>query len=397
MKIGISTSVIQRGKTGIAQYLFALLRAFDALPTTDRYVLFVLDEDRPLFRGLSHRFQIVPVAEKYRPAVQNILWHHTILPGLIRVLDIDVMHIPSYRRMIAAKPCAMVATIHDLAPFRVSGKYDPARMLYGRVVVKQLARRQDRIIAVSGNTANDLYRFFGVPASRVRVVHNGLEHSRFFPQPASSVSSCLRKFALERPFILYVARLEHPGKNHVRLIQAFEKFKAETKSDWLLALGGSDWHGAEVIHQAIDASAVRADIRKLGFVSDADLPALYTGAALFAYPSLYEGFGMPPLEAMACGVPVISSDKGSLGEVVGDAAEIVEPESVDSIAAALSRLCLDSQLRENFRAKGVARAQEFSWNRAARETLAVYEAALRVERNGAKSSERPLAAQIIPK
>lgn len=397
MKIGISTSVIQRGKTGIAQYLFALLRAFDALPTKDRYVLFVLDEDRPLFQGLSHRFQIVPVAEKYRPAAKNILWHHTILPGLIRVLDIDVMHIPSYRRIIAAKPCAMVATIHDLAPFRVSGKYDPARMLYGRVVVKQLARRQDRIIAVSGSTANDLYRFFGVPASRVRVVHNGLEHARFFPQSESTVSSCLRKFALDRPFILYVARLEHPGKNHVRLIQAFEKFKAETKSDWILALGGSDWHGAEVIHQAIDASAFRADIRKLGFVSDADLPALYTGAALFAYPSLYEGFGMPPLEAMACGVPVISSDKGSLGEVVGDAAEIVEPESVDSIAAALSQLCLNSQLRENFRRKGLARAQEFSWNRAARETLAVYEAALRVEKNGVKSSDRPLAAQIIPK
>src|SRR5262249_37902983 len=137
MRIGISTSVIQRGKTGIAQYLFALLRAFLPYASENQFALFVLEEDLPLFDFVRDKMQLVPVAEKFRPPVKNILWHQRVLPQLARDLQLDVLHVPSYRRMLWSGPCPLIATIHDLAPFRVPKKYSTARMFYGRVVARQ--------------------------------------------------------------------------------------------------------------------------------------------------------------------------------------------------------------------------------------------------------------------
>lgn len=377
MRIGISTSVIQRGKTGVGQYVFALLRAL--LPHTEKnhFQLFVLEEDTPLFDFLNERMEIVRVPELYRPAIKNILWHQTRLPHLARQNQLDLLHIPSYRRMLWTRPCATVATIHDLAPFRVPQKYDWKRMIYGRVIAKQLAGRQDKIIAISENTARDIRTFFQVPGERIHVVHNGLEHERFrLGNSAEARSRALERFGLAKPFFLYTARLEHPGKNHVRLIEAFARFKNETQSDWQLALAGSDWHGAETIHAAIANSSAKSDIKCLGFVSDADLPDLYRAARVFVYPSLYEGFGMPPLEAMACGCPVISSPRGSLAEVLGDAAAIVDPEDVSALANSMSLLASSPEIRERFLRAGLAQAKKFDWSRTAAETLKVYAAVL---------------------
>ncbi|MEY2427657.1 MAG: hypothetical protein QOJ40_542 [Verrucomicrobiota bacterium] len=381
MRIGISTSVIQRGKTGVAQYLFALLRAL--LPSTaqHKFILFVLEEDLPLFEFARDKMEIVPVPERFRPPVKNIFWHQTELPGLVRRHHLNVLHVPSYRRLLWRKPCALVGTIHDLAPFHVPGKYDWKRMLYGRVIVRRLAHRQDEIIAISENTARDIVTFFGLPRARITVIHNGLEHERFFPGSREQAQAAIAKqFGLQGPFFLYLARLEHPAKNHVRLISAFNEFKAAARSGWRLAFGGSDWHGAEAIHAAIKQSPFAADIRSLGFVSNEVLPDLYRAADVFVYPSLYEGFGLPPVEAMACGCPVISSARGSLGEVMGDAAIIIDPENIQAIAEQLRILATDDALKNRLRATGLAQARKFDWNRTAAETLKVYERA--AGRNG---------------
>lgn len=393
MKIGFSTSVIQRGKTGIAQYVFSLLRAIGAQATTEKFILFVLENDADFFRDLGDRFELFLVPEKYRPPVRNILWHQAILPSIARRLQLDLLHIPSYRRLIWRRPCPLIGTIHDLAPFRVSKKYDLARTFYGRVVVKYLARRQDEIITVSQNTAADLEQFFRIPNRRARVIYNGIDHERFHPLDRTQAREAIaQKFRLTKPFFLYVARLEHPGKNHRRLIEAFERFKEQTNSDWQLALGGSDWHGAELIHARIAESAYRSNIRALGFVSNEDLPTLYSAAEAFVYPSLYEGFGLPPLEAMACGCPVISSDRGSLGEVVSDAAWIVDPEDVEDICDALLQLHSESKSRAALTQKGLLRAREFSWERAARETLAVYRNAFHKNRKPAQEGSASLSS-----
>lgn len=377
MNIGISTSVIQRGQTGVAQYVFALVRALLARAEGHKFTIFALEQDLPLFAFAQGQARIVSVPEHFRPPVRDILWHQTVLPGLARQHHLDVLHVPSYRRMLGSHPCALVATIHDLAPFHVARKYDWKRMFYGRVVARRLARRQDRIIAVSGNTAHDIEKFFGVPTENISTVYNGLDHGRFFQGTREHARDFVAlRYGLRQPFFLYVARLEHPGKNHLRLIEAFARFKAETKSNWQLVLGGSDWHGAEVIHAIIRQSPVRNDIRCLGFVADGELPAFYRAAEAFVYPSLYEGFGFPPVEAMACGCPAICSSRGSLGEVAGDAAAIMDPDDIQSMAVQLKRLATDSEFRAKLRAAGLKRAQTFDWQRTAAQTLEVYSLAL---------------------
>ena len=213
MKIGFTTSVIQRGKTGVAQYVFALLRALRSAAGNHEFNLFVLEEDLPLFDFVKDVMRLVPVAEKFRPAVKNVLWHQFELPRLAKGLGLDVLHVPSYRRMLWSAPCPLVATIHDLAPFHITGKYDWKRMMYGRVIVKRLARRQDEIIAVSENTARDLKTFFGLDRDRVNVVWNGIDHQRFQPGDVTAAKTeAAARWQLAQPFFLFVSRLEHPGK-----------------------------------------------------------------------------------------------------------------------------------------------------------------------------------------
>ena len=375
LRIGISTSVIQRGKTGVAHYVFALVRALLEQREGLQLVAFVLEEDVPLFADHARAgLEIVKVPERFRPPVKNILWHQGRLPTLARQNRLHVLHIPSYRRMLWRKPCRLIATIHDLAPFRVPGKYDWKRMVYGKIVAKRLAFRQDQIIAISQNTAEDLGRFFGLPSQRVKVIHNGIEHQRFYPGDRQALGAKYRASrGFNEPFFLYTARLEHPGKNHVRLISAFEEFKAATHSSWQLVFAGSDWHGAEAIHDCIRKSPFAGDIRPLGYVADQELPDLYRAADVFVYPSLYEGFGMPPLEAMACACPVIASAAGSLKEVIGEAAAIINPEDIHTIARELYRLATDLAERNRLRAAGLNQAAKFNWGRTAAETRQVYE------------------------
>ena len=376
MRIGLSTSVIQRGQTGVGQYVLALVRAFRAFVERHEFSLFVLENDLPLFRFTEKTMRLIPVAERFRAPVKNILWHQTQLPALARRLQLDVLHVPSYRRLLWPRPCPQVATIHDLASFHIARKYDWKRMLYARVVVPRLMRRQDKIIAISETTARDITACFGLPAERITMIHNGIDHGRFFPGPRAEAKAALaERYRLDQPFFLYVARLEYPAKNHVRLIAAFNQFKAATRSTWQLALAGGDWHGAEVIHAAVRQSPFARDIRCLGFVSDDDLPTLYRAAEVFVYPSLYEGFGLPPVEAMACGCPVLSSTRGALREVVGDATATADPEDTNALIFQLTRLVTDAGLREHLRASGLNQAARFDWRKSAAATLEVYERA----------------------
>lgn len=373
LQVGLSTCMIQRGRSGVAQYVFALVRALAAREDAPALTLFVLEEDAPLFSQVRPQVRIVLVPEGYRSPIRNILWHQVCLPRLIRQGGLDVLHIPSYRRMLWPRPCPLVATIHDLAPFHVNTKYDPLRMLYGRRVVRRLAQRQHAIIAVSRHTADDIERFFHIKAPRVEVILNGLDHTRFHPgDPVAARAEVHRRWGVEGPYFLYVSRLEHPAKNHLRLIEAFARWRAAGGRDWQLVLGGSDWHGAETIRAAARDCPAAASIRFLGFVADEDLPVLYRGAGAFVYPSLFEGFGFPTVEAMACGCPVLSSTRGALREVVADAAGILDAEDARQMEAALARIVSDSDWREHLRAQGLRNARRFDWEDNAWRVLACY-------------------------
>ena len=364
---------MQRGRSGVGQYVLSLVRALLPAAARHEFTLLVLEEDMPLFGFAAHSMRLEPVSERHRPPIRNILWHQTALPRLVRRHGIDVLHVPSYRRMLWPRPCALVATIHDLAPFHLAGKYDRARMFYGRVVARRLAQRQDEIVAVSRATAGDVESLFRVPAGRLTVIPNGLDHGQFRPgSRACAREAVCAPRGLTSPFFLYVARLEHPAKNHARLIGAFNRFKAATGSPWRLALAGGDWHGAETIHGLARASPFARDIDTLGFVPAADLPDWYRAADAFVFPSLYEGFGMPPVEAMACGCPVLSSTAGALGETIGGAADRLDPLDVEQIQAQLTRAATDPVWRDRLRVAGLARARDFDWGATAAATLGVY-------------------------
>ncbi len=377
MKIGLSVSVVQRGKSGVATYVGGLLKGMAANQWPVKVVLFGLDEDRGWFAPWLKHCEWVGVPERFRPAVKNILWHQTVLPGLLRDHRCDLIHIPSYRRIVARPGIPQVVTIHDLAPFRLAGKYDALRMFYGKQVVKRLARRATAVTAVSETTAADIREFFDVAPERLSVIYNGIDHERFFPLPHEEV---LRRLPItagwSEPWWIYVARLEHPGKNHLRLLEAFASVcEAAPSSSFQLVLAGADWHGAPVIHEAIAASPVRDRIHCAGFVPDDDLPAWYSGARALVFPSLFEGFGLPPLEAMACGCPVICSDRGSLLEVTGEAAGIFNPEKPDAIASSMQNLLASANQQNALTQAGLLRAAQFRWECCAKATVALYDEA----------------------
>lgn len=378
MKIALSTSVMQRGRSGVGQYVLSLVRALLPAAEQHEFTLFVLEDDIPLFAFAQGVMRIEPVSESHRSPVRNILWHQTALPDLLRYRGSDVLHIPSYRRMLWSRPCALVSTIHDLAPFHVPGKYDAARMFYGRVVARQLAQRQDELIAVSQVTAGDLETDFQVPRARVTVIANGIDHERFRPGSAEAARAAVcAPRGVTGPFFLYVARLEHPAKNHARLIEAFSRYKAASGSPSKLVLAGSDWHGAETIHQLIVASPFARDIHVLGFVAAEELPLWYRAAEALVFPSLYEGFGLPPIEAMACGCPVLSSTRGALAETVGNAAGRLEPEDIAQMERQLARIAGEPGWRTQLQRAGLIRAANFTWEATAAATFGVYARAAR--------------------
>jgi glycosyltransferase involved in cell wall biosynthesis len=373
VKIAISTSVMDRGRSGVGQYVLSLVRALLPAAARHEFTLFVLEEDLPLLAFASGSMRLVAVSERIRPPMRNIIWHQAVLPRLVRGHGIEILHVPSYRRMLWPRPCALVSTIHDLAPFHLPEKYDQARMFYGRVVSRRLARRQDEIIAVSRVTARDVESLFQVPPERLTVIPNGLDHGRFRPglQADARKAVCAPR-GLEGPFFLYVARLEHPAKNHASLIEAFNRFKAATESPWKLVLAGGDWHGADTIHALVRASPFARDIEVLGFVPPADLPDWYRAADVLVFPSLFEGFGLPPIEAMACGCPVLSTLSGALGETVGPAAGRLEPHDTAQVQAQLTRVAAEPAWRSHLIEAGLARARDFDWRVTANATIGVY-------------------------
>jgi len=397
MNIGISTSVIQRGKSGVAQYVFSLLRHLLPFAGEHRFTLFVLEKDWSLFDFVEGRMERVKVSERFRGPLRNILWHQCVLPRLVRAHQLDVLHVPSYRRMLLLQPCALVATIHDLAPFHVRKKYDSLRMFYGRVVARRLAQRQHRIIAVSRHTAEDIKLRFEIPEDRLTVVYNGVDHARFCTGSLEEAKAhVIKRRGIRQPFFFYVARLEHPGKSHVNLVEAFNRFKSKSGSGWRLVLAGPDWDGAEVIHAAIRKSAFAAHIQVLGFVPEPELPLWYRAADAFVYPSLFEGFGLPPLEAMACGCAVATSKRGALPEVVGEAAAILDADDPVSLELQLMRLATDATFREQLQISGLSRAMTFDWRRTAAATLEVYAKAVRFRSSEAGSGERQREAAAAP-
>jgi glycosyltransferase involved in cell wall biosynthesis len=296
------------------------------------------------------------------------LWQRARLPLAIERFTgaADVLYSPDFV-LPPTHARKKILTVHDLSFKRVPETAVPNLKWYLEGAVPRAVRRADMILADSQATRLDLIELFDAPPDRVRTLYSG--HESFF-RPVSDpveLERVRRAYALDRPFILNVGTVE-PRKNLARLIEAFSKLGASMDLD-LVIVGGRGWLDEE-IYRAPEKFKVGARVHFLGFAPDADLPGLYSLAELFAFPSLYEGFGLPVLEAMACGAAVVTADNSSLPEVAGDAALLIDARDTDALTAAMARILNDGQLRAELRQKSLARAQLFSWEQSARQLLA---------------------------
>jgi len=309
-----------------------------------------------------------------RTLVRDLWWHQAGVERAAQRAGVDLLHLPAALGPVRGR-LPTVVTIHDLSVLHAPRDFRPWFRYYARVVIPRLARRAARVITVSEATRRDVLEHLGLPEERVVAVPNGVAIS---PQPSavSERQPATGPYDLPTRYILAVGTLE-PRKNLLRLFEAVRLLaeRPATKDVVLVHAGGYGWLADDIL-KAARSPALRGRVRLLGFVAEEHLTCLYHQARLLAYPSLFEGFGLPVLEAMASGCPVVTSDRSSLPEVAGDAAVLVDPESVEAIAEGIRRVWEGDALAGDLTARGLARAQLFSWERTARLTADVYESVL---------------------
>jgi len=305
----------------------------------------------------------------YRPLVR-IVWEQFVQPLEILAGDVALLHSPVNVQPLFL-PCKGVTTVTDLSFVVFPQSFRAGQRAYQRLFTRLSARRANHVITYSASTAQDLTRFFAVPEERISVVYPGVDDAYRPVQDESVLLDFKRQRGLPERFILFVGTLE-PRKNLVMLLQAYAQYRQRTGGDHKLVLGGGKGWLHRPLFTAIEELGLEDHVLLPGFIPEEELPLWYNAADIFVYPSLYEGFGLPPLEAMACGTPVIVSDTSSLPEVVGDAGILVDPHRPRDWADALSLLCQNANRREALVERGMERAKEFSWTRMARETIRVY-------------------------
>lgn len=375
MKIALTTMGCDGGRSGIGQYAIHLLREFSRMHWAE-FDVFVHPAEQDAFLPNPNGLRPVLVGDSLRHPVLNLAWHQIALPRICKKNRCNVAFLPAANRRVPFRmPCPAVGTVHDFSSIHIEGKYDPLRLLYIKRVLPRLINSLAHVIADSESTKKDVVNFAGYPADRVSVIPLGLNDTLYYPRDKqAALDAVTAQFDIHPPYILYISRIEHPGKNHISLIEAFNIIKSHLRIPHQLVLAGSDWTRAEDVHARAQKSPYRDDILFTGFVPASILPDLYCGADIFAFPSLYEGFGLPVLEAMACGIPTACSNASSIPEVGGDAVVYFSPHEPQSIADAIAVLIEDPGLRRQCRVKGIARTRQFSWAKTARQTMEVLSA-----------------------
>jgi glycosyltransferase involved in cell wall biosynthesis len=371
LRIGIDYTAAVRQGAGIGRYTRELVRALAKLDRGHDYVLFAAaGGQRPVDAGWPTNLQMrsVPLSDR----ALAILWHRLQLPLWVELVTgpVDIFHSPDFV-LPPVRRAKTLVTVHDLSFIRYPQCADANLRAYLNRVVPRSVHRADLVLADSQSTKDDLVELLGVEADRIEVVYPGVEE-RFHPiENQALLEEVRRRYNLPPRFILGLGTLQ-PRKNFVRLIEAYSLLVTRHSSLQLVIAGGKGW-----LYEEIFATVERLGLEKKvvfpGFVADEDLPALYNLAELFVFPSLYEGFGIPPLEALACGTPVIASDASSLPEVVGEAGLMIEATNVEALADAMKGVLEDNALREDMIAKGLKQARQFTWEKAATKLLNLYE------------------------
>lgn len=369
MRVGVFVAMAGRQAAGPETYEVSLVRALAELDRSNEYHIFCLShEARSAFAIEQHNFRF------------HVLWPPTrwvsvplTLPLAMKASGIDVLHATFIPPPLS--PIRYVFTMHDLTMFHNPEFYNPMiRWRLTRTIAKGL--HQSRVVLCVSECVRQIgIRDFGLEPQRLAVVHHGVDPT-FYPRSSAEARRLLAlEYKITRPYALFVGQMKS-RKNIMRILQAFARVRAGGDSELCLVLAGRRGHTSGDIDEAISRLGLAGHVLEPGHVRQEHVPALYSAAEMLVFPSLFEGFGFPVLEAMACGTPVVTSNVSALPEVAGDAALLVDPRSAEEIADAMARLRSDSELRLSLRARGLARAKEFSWKRAAQQTCLAYQRAL---------------------
>ncbi len=370
-RVGINAHLLsdQSGyrSAGIHGYIHNLLRHLPAADPDLHYTIFV-GEGRP---APNARLEVrISRLHTGRPALR-VVWEQILQPGRLWQARVDLHHAMGFVAPVVS-PCPFVVTVYDLSFVYYPEYFRPANRLYLRLMTGLSCRRARRVIAISENTARDVKAALGVPAARIDVAAPGVDTRFFEPIPDEALARFRAARELPPRFLLFLGTLE-PRKNLVTLLRAYAALP--DKAVKLVLAGGKGWLYDETF-RAIESLGLSGDVLTPGYIPDEELPLWYRAAEAFVYPSVYEGFGLPLLEAMASGTPVLAADTSSLPEAVGDAGMLVPPTDVNSWTESLAHAVSSVAWREEAGARGPARARAFTWARTAEQTAAIYRRAL---------------------
>jgi glycosyltransferase involved in cell wall biosynthesis len=373
MRIAIDYTAAIRQGAGIGQYVRCLVDAMLAQDASNSYTLLASGRPtptRPFPIADNVRARNIFIPDRYL----NILWYRWRLPLYATFFSgqVDIYHGPDFALPPLNGKLRKVVTVHDLAFLEHPEYAVPSLAAYLKKVVPEAVASADVVAAVSQTTGQALIDHLKTPREKITVIPNGVgAYFRRITDPVI-LGATRNKYGLKHPLVLGVGTLE-PRKNHIGLVKAFAQAQKKKGGPAMLALAGGKGWLYEETRQVVSELKLENKVRFLGRVSDLELITLYSLADVFAFPSFSEGFGIPPLEAMACGAPVITSNTSSLPEVAGDAALLVDPHDVKALGHSITRLLEDEQLREELRQKGYQRARQYTWSASASKMLSVYQ------------------------
>lgn len=385
MRIGINALLISAVQSyrsaGISRYTLNLLNALRTVNSSHEYTIFVSErevvEQLPSLSGSN----VIQISQSPMHPARRVLWEHLHLAGEARRRGLHLLHAPTNILPLRLS-CPGIITIHDLAFLRFPSFFRPTRRTYQQWFTPQSARHAALIIAVSEHTRRDAIELLKVPEERIRVIYPAVEACGVSAPSAEAIQAFRQRRQLPEHFILFLATLE-PRKNIPRLLDAYHLLKRETDLPHALVLAGAKGWYTHTLEQQVRALGLEKHVRFVGYVPEEEKKLWYYTADLFAYPSLYEGFGLPVAEALACGVPVVASDAASLPEVVGDDAAFGEravftadPYDTESLARAMQQGLSDNALRQQFRVRGLARIQHFAPGAIARQIIQAHQDAM---------------------
>lgn len=354
-------------RAGVSNYTEALLTHLGQIDRANRYTVYTTRGLGRAALGLPPNFRVRPsLLPTINPRIR-IPWEQLLAPALLRLNGADVFHgVLNVAPLFCPTPS--VITIHDLAFLVFPQTFRRVNRAYLTWATKVSAKRAARILTVSEATRQEVIRLLGVPPARVVVTYNACEE-RFRPPEPAAIEAFRRRTGLPERFILFVSTLE-PRKNVPTLLEAYAQIATSIDAPLIIG-GGKGWLYDEIFAK-VEQLGLHDRVRFVGFIDRDEQPLWYAAATVFTLPSLYEGFGMPLLEAMACGTPVVTTTSSSLPEVVGDAGLTVPPTDAEALGAALLRLLTDADLRAELRERGLRQARRFSWRTTAAQTLRVY-------------------------